>query len=93
MEAGSVLWPLNSNRCGMGGDKMSRRKAFQAGEGAFVIADEFAEEVYIGIVQIQAGPAPRRKPKRIGSFAALLLLFAFSLGAMIAGAVLARTWR
>ena len=93
MEAGSVLWPLNSNRCGMGGDKMSRRKAFQAGEGAFVIADEFADEIYIGMAQIDAGPAPQRKPKRIESLTTVLLLFAFSLGAMIAGAVLARTWR
>jgi hypothetical protein len=70
---------------------MSRRKAFQAGEGAFVIADEFAEEVYIGIAAIQA-EAPR-KPRRAESLATVLLIFAFSLGAMIAGIVLAKVWR
>jgi hypothetical protein len=31
---------------------MSRRKAFPAGERAFLIADEFAQEVYIGIATI-----------------------------------------
>jgi hypothetical protein len=86
---------------------MSRRKAFQAGEGTFVIADEFADEVYIGIAAIDTGPAPR-KPNRAKSFFAargsalrsatmpavsVLVTLAFSLGAMIAGIVLARAWR
>jgi len=69
------------------------RKAFQAGEGAFVIADEFAEEVYIGIAQIEAEPTPRRKANRTGSLSSALLIFAFSVGAMVAGIVVARLWR
>jgi len=69
------------------------RKAFQAGEGAFVTADECAEEVYIGSAQIEAEPAPRRKANRTGPLSSALLIFAFSLGAMIAGIVLARLWR
>jgi len=75
---------------------VSRRKAFQAGEGTFVIADEAAEEVYIGIAEIDAGPAAG-KPIH-SSFLAIvispvLVTLVFSLGAIIAGIVLARLWR
>jgi hypothetical protein len=78
-------------------DKMSRRKAFQAGEGTFVIADEAAEEIYIGIAEIDTKPAPS-KPTR-ANFLGLVLIgpvlvtLIFSLSAIIAGLVLARMWR
>ena len=91
MEADSVPRSLDSHLPGMGGNRVSRRKAFQAGEGSLVITNELAEEIYIGIAQIDAKRAPRR-PKPTESLATVLL-FAFSLGAMIVGIVLARTWR
>jgi hypothetical protein len=78
-------------------DKVSRRKAFQAGERTFVIADEVAKEVYIGIAEIDAEPTPS-KPMRAAYLAVVpmgpvLVTLVLSLGAIIAGIVLARVWR
>ncbi len=76
---------------------MSRRKAFQAGERTLVIAAEVAKEVYIGISEIDAESTPR-KPMRAACLAVVpmgpvLVTLLFSLGAIIAGIVLARVWR
>jgi hypothetical protein len=62
-----------------------------------VIADEFAEEIYIGIAEISAAPATRKlqraHPAAIARIGPVLVTLVFSLGAIIAGIVLARVWR
>lgn len=77
-----------------------------------MIADEFAEEIYIGIAAIQVEranakqtnaeqadvePAPPRRPICADTLATMmvsvLVPLAFSLGAIIVGIALARTWR
>src|SRR5690242_2499888 len=105
MEADATPWPLHSSHLWLtsGDNKMNKRKAFHAGENAVLIADEFAEEIYIGIAELDLEARPRRKRRRSNSDPemrssasrkiALFMLFAFSLGGMIAGIVLARMWR
>jgi hypothetical protein len=76
---------------------MSRRKAFQAGQGAFLVADEFAEEACAGSAELYSAPTSRWRKR--AHYAArglanpILAVLVFSLAAMIAGIVVARVWR
>ena len=80
---------------------MSRRRAFTLGDGKFVIEDEYAQEVYVGIADIdldntsvQAASDLLRKCKpRRSELGSLLVTIAFSVGALILGLVIARVCR
>lgn len=77
---------------------MSHRKAFNAEYGSYVIVDEFAQEVYIGITTLSAMreevEAERKwKRERAKLLRGILFASAFSAGMLILGLVIAKLCR
>ncbi len=80
---------------------MSRRKAFSIGDGAFLIEDEYAQEVYVGVAKIdldstsvQKATEELRKPRpRYHNRVSVWVTVCFSIGCVVLGLVLAQVMR